>query len=151
MNAAHIHPMIVHFPIVLLLSLAVFDLIAGFLGYNLAGGAVGNVSGGLSVLGGASAVIAYIFGGMALDIAEAGGFHSEIAEIHEGLGTAVAAAFGIWALLRAFAWWRGLNLSGAAGRIVPLIETAGAILVLATAWYGGQLVYTLGVNVAHGG
>ena len=41
MNAAHIHPMIVHFPIVLLLSLAVFDLIAGFLGYNLAGGAVG--------------------------------------------------------------------------------------------------------------
>lgn len=151
MNAAHIHPMIVHFPIVFLLTLAAFDLIAGFLGYNLAEGAVGAVSGGLSVLGGAGAVIAYFFGDMALEIAEAGGFHSEIAEIHESLGMTVAIAFGIWALLRAFAWWRGFNLSGALGRIVPLIETAGAVLVLATAWYGGQLVYTLGVNVMHGG
>ncbi len=151
MNAAHIHPMIVHFPIVFLLTLAAFDLIAGFLGYDLAQGAVGNVSTGLSVLGGAGAVVAFFFGDMALEIAEAGGFSSEIAEIHESLGTAVAAVFGIWAVLRAFAWWRGFNLSGALGKTVPLVEIAGAVLVLATAWYGGQLVYSLGVNVAHGG
>jgi uncharacterized membrane protein len=32
---------------------------------------------------------------------------------------------------------------------VSLIEVAGAALVVVTAYYGGQLVYDLGVNVAH--
>jgi uncharacterized membrane protein len=32
---------------------------------------------------------------------------------------------------------------------VSLVEVAGAALVIATAYYGGQLVYDLGVNVVH--
>jgi uncharacterized membrane protein len=31
---------------------------------------------------------------------------------------------------------------------VPVVEVAGAMLVTATAYYGGLLVYDLGVNVA---
>jgi uncharacterized membrane protein len=31
-----------------------------------------------------------------------------------------------------------------------VIEVAGTILLLVTAYYGGQLVFDLGVNVLHG-
>lgn len=144
----HVHPMLVHFPIVFILLLAAFDVIAVIAGASITGRTVaGGISTAIAVLAGISAVAAWIFGGMALDFAEAGGFSSDIAEIHESLGTFVAIGFAIWALIRAFAWWRNLQPGRGAQAIVAVIEVAGAALVLATAWYGGQLVYDLGVNV----
>ena len=98
---------------------------------------------------GAFAVASYFFGDMALEIAESGGFHSDIAEAHEALGEAVAVAFAIWALIRLGLWWRDLRLAGGGAFAVALVEVAGAALVVVTAYYGGQLVYDLGVNVAH--
>ncbi len=146
----HIHPILVHFPIVFILTLATFDLIATLRGAPVTGrSAIGSVSAGLAVLAGAFAVVTYFFGDMALEIAEGHGFHSEIAEIHEGLGTTTAVVFGIWALVRAFLWWRDTRLTGGVAAIVPVLEVLGAALVVATAYYGGQLVYDLGVNVGH--
>ena len=145
----HIHPMLIHFPIVFFLSLAAFDLIAAFRGVSVTGrSTAGTISFGLAVLAGLSALAAYFFGGIALDIAESGGFHSDVAEIHEGLGELTAIAFAIWAVLRGVAYWRNLRLSGKAAAITPVIELAGVALVIATAYYGGQLVFDLGVNVA---
>src|SRR4051812_16982237 len=95
----HIHPILVHFPIVFFITLAVVDLVATLRGQVTTGrGALGNVSLGLSLAAGVFAVCAFFFGGMALDFAESGGFHSDIAEMHEALGEATAAAFAIWAL-----------------------------------------------------
>jgi uncharacterized membrane protein len=146
----HIHPILVHFPIVFFLSLAALDVIATARGNMVTGrGALGNLSSGLAVLSGGFAVAAFLFGGMALDVAESGGFHSDIAETHEGLGTFTAVAFAVWALVRVFLWWRDIRVSRALSGAVSLLEVAGAILVVATAYYGGQLVYDLGVNVAH--
>lgn len=146
----HIHPILVHFPIVFFITLAAVDLVAALRGRIVTGrGALGNLSAGLAVAAGAFAVAAYFFGDAALEIAEDGGFHSDIAEIHEGLGETTAAAFAIWALIRVFLWWRDLRFSGAGALAVSLVEVAGAVLVVATAYYGGQLVYDLGVNVAH--
>jgi uncharacterized membrane protein len=145
----HIHPMLVHFPIVLIFLLAGFDVVATFLGYSVSGRtAAGNLSTGLAVLAGLSAVAAYYFGGLALDFAEAGGFSSEVAEIHEGLGEMVALAFAVWALIRAFLWFRDVRMVRPAAFVLPLVAVAGAVLVSMTASYGGRLVFELGVNVA---
>jgi uncharacterized membrane protein len=146
----HIHPILVHFPIVFILCLAAFDLLATARGHVITGrGAAGNLSTGLAVLAGGFAVVAFLFGGMALDIAESGGFHSDVAEIHEGLGTTVAVAAAVWGLARLVLWWRDLRFGRTVAGLVSLVEIGGAGLVLATAFYGGQLVYDLGVNVAH--
>jgi uncharacterized membrane protein len=149
LSLAHIHPMLVHFPIVFFLSLAVLDAIATLRGVPVTGrSAIGNVSTGLALLAGVFAIVTYIFGDMALEMAEAGGFHSQVAEIHEGLGQATAAAFAIWAIVRIVAWWRNANLRGGGAAALALVELAGAGVVTATAYFGGQLVYDLGVNVA---
>jgi uncharacterized membrane protein len=149
---AHIHPMLVHFPIVFFLSLAAFDVIAALRGANVTGRSVaGTISFVLALLAGLSAIAAYVFGAIALDTAEAGGFHSNVAEIHEGLGGMTAAVFVIWALVRAFVYWRNIRLSGKAAAAAPIIEIAGVVLVVATAYFGGKLVFDLGVNVAHVG
>ena len=146
----HIHPMLVHFPIVFFLTLAVFDIVAAWRGAALTGrSVVANVSAGLAFLAGAFAIVTYFFGDMALEIAESGGFHSQIAEIHEGLGTTTAIAFAVWALVRAFLWWRDIRVGATVAKAIVGLEVAGAALVVATAYYGGQLVYDLGVNVAH--
>ncbi len=151
-SIAHIHPMLVHFPIVFFLTLAFVDTIATLRGVPVTGrGGIGNVSTGLALAAGLFAIVTYIFGDMALEFAEAGGFHSDVAEIHEHLGMATAAAFAVWAMVRVVAWWRNANVRGGGAVLLTLIELAGAGVVLATAYYGGELVYGLGVNVAHAG
>ena len=83
----HIHPLLVHFPIVLIVLLVAFDWIASLRGIPVTGRTpAGNASTAFAVLAGIAALAAFYFGGVALDIAEAGGFHSDVAEIHEGLG-----------------------------------------------------------------
>lgn len=145
----HIHPMIVHFPIVLVFIMVAFDLLATVFGYSVSGRtACGNVSTGLAVLAAISAVIAFVFGGLALDHAEAAGFSSEVAEIHESLGGYVAMALVAWAVIRAVFWFRDWRVVGGQALVFPAVAIAGAVLVSATAYYGGQLVFDLGVNVA---
>jgi uncharacterized membrane protein len=151
-SIAHIHPMLVHFPIVFFLTLAFVDTIATLRGVPVTGrGGIGNVSTGLALAAGLFAIVTYIFGDMALEFAESGGFHSDVAEIHEHLGMATAAAFAVWAIIRVVAWWRNAHVRGGGAALLTLIELAGAGVVLATAYYGGQLVYDLGVNVANAG
>jgi uncharacterized membrane protein len=140
--------MLVHFPIVFIFVLAAFDLIATLRGARVTGRtAAGNVSTALAVMAALFAVAAYYFGGAALDHAEAAGFSSEVAEIHEGLGETVAIALSAWAIIRAFLWWRDTRIEGPVSVAFPLAAIAGAGLVAVTAYYGGQLVFDLGVNV----
>jgi len=144
----HIHPMLVHFPIVFVFVLAAFDVVATLRGATVTGRtAAGHVSTGLALGAAVFAVLTMFFGDMALSYAEAGGFSSDVAEVHEGLGTMVAVAMSVWALIRAFLWWRDTRLSGLASVAMPVVAVAGAGLVTATAYYGGLLVYDLGVNV----
>ncbi len=145
----HIHPMLVHFPIVLIMLLAAFDVVATLRGQSVTGRTVaGNVSTTLALLTGLFAVATFVFGGMALDVAEAGGFHSDVAEIHESLGEVVAIAAALYAAVRVFLWYRNISIRGGAAWLMPVTAIAGTALVTATAYFGGQLVYELGVNVA---
>jgi uncharacterized membrane protein len=148
-QAQHIHPLIVHFPIVLICLMVALDWIASLRGVSVTGrNPAANASVALAVLAGAAALIAYYFGGIALDHAEAGGFHSDIAEIHEGLGETTAMLLAGWAAVRALLWFRDIRIGNPIAFLVPVVQTAGLGLVVATAYYGGQLVYDLGVNVA---
>ncbi len=145
-----IHPMIIHFPIVFILCLAAFDVIAAARGHSVTGrNTAGNISTALMVLAALSAVAAMMFGDLALSYAESKGFSSNVAEIHESLGGAVAATFGVWAVVRALLWWRDTRVSGAMAYAVALVAVVGAGLAATTAYFGGQLVYDLGVNVAN--
>jgi uncharacterized membrane protein len=144
----HIHPILVHFPIVLIYTLVAIDLVA------LAGGSAvtgksgaGTISTFVALAAGVFAIGTWFFGGLALDHAEAAGFSSDIAEIHESLGGITAFAFLIWGLVRLALWIRNREFR-AVTITIPLIEIGGAVLVTATAYYGGLLVYELGVNVA---
>lgn len=144
----HIHPMLVHFPIVLVFVLAAFDLIATARGASVTGRSIaGNISTAVAVGSAIFAVATWYFGGLALDHAEAGGFSSDVAEIHESLGMTVAGALSVWAAIRTFMWWRDMRASGVVKFAMPVVALAGAGLVTVTAYYGGLLVYELGVNV----
>jgi uncharacterized membrane protein len=144
-----IHPLVVHFPIVFFLSLAVLDTVALFRSTPIDGrGSFANLSAGLAVLAGLAAVAAYSFGDAALEVALASGINEARLETHELLGTTTAIVLGIWGLARAFIWWRQLPISR--GKIwgVVFAELAVSLLIIITAYYGGQLVYDFGVNVA---
>jgi len=145
----HIHPMLVHFPIVFFLTLAALDSVAVFRGASITGrSAVGNIAAGLAVLSALGAISAFALGDAALEIAQAGGFMSEVGEIHETLGTVTVVLFSAWAALRVYLWMKDITISGAKVWMMLLVEAGGAAIVLTTAFYGGTLVYELGVNVA---
>ena len=144
----HLHPMIVHFPIVLIFLVAGFELIAVSLGRTVTGRtASGNFAVGLLGLAAAASVLAFYLGDIALSFAEAGGFESDIAETHETLGKYVAITLVIWAIIRGVLWWRNVKIERPVAYVFPVISILGAALVSWTAYYGGQLVFDLGVNV----
>jgi len=148
-SIAHIHPSVVHFPIVFFLTLAAFDALAAVRGTSLAGrSGAANMSAGLALLAGLSAIVAFGFGDIAYDIARDAGFPEARLETHEALGTWMAILLLAWAVARSYLWWRGSALVDRYKMAVVGLEIAGAVLIIATAYFGGQLVYNLGVNVA---
>lgn len=146
----HIHPMIVHFPIVFGLSLAAFDLIARLRGNPIGGrGTMANISVSLALLAGISAMIAATFGDMSLGVALAKGGPVAALDFHDMLGSTTSTVLAVWAALRAAGWWFRVPLDGLRGAAVVAVELAFCALILATAFYGGQLVYEYGVAISH--
>lgn len=141
--------MIVHFPIVLIFLVAGFEVVAMATSHTVTGRtASGNLAVGLLTLAAISAIAAFFLGDFALSYAEANGFESDVAEVHETLGRFVMIGLSLWALIRIGLWWRDVRIAAPLGYLVPLVSILGAGLVTWTAYYGGQLVFDLGVNVA---
>ena len=144
-----IHPMLVHFPIVFLITAVVLDILVLLTRKDLsARQGLPLVALAALLLGTLSAGLAAIFGDMALDKAVAKGFALEPLETHETLALITIAVFGFYSLLRLWAMWRKHRLAGGRGWIAVSLGIAGAVLLIITAYYGGELVYHLGVNVA---
>jgi len=143
----HIHPIFVHFPIVLIFIVSAIDIICFWHDRDVTiRSGTGTISSFLALAAGVFAVATWYLGGLALDVAEAGGFSSEVAEMHEGLGGLTALTFLVWGMIRLTLWIRNRSIRSMAIAI-PLTEIAGSVLVTVTAYYGGMLVYDLGVNV----
>jgi uncharacterized membrane protein len=147
-DPAHIHPMVVHFPIVLLMLAVAVQWLVLIRGGDLsAHDCLSNLTLATLALGALSAVVAAFFGDVALDKAVALGFPAGPLETHEAFGITTMSVFLAITAVQAFAWWRGIGLSGRRGWILASIGTVGVILLVVTAFFGGHLVYEIGVNV----
>ncbi|WP_339645650.1 DUF2231 domain-containing protein [uncultured Porticoccus sp.] len=146
------HPLVVHFPIVFALLLAIFDAGASLRGAPIGGrAAVANVSTAIALCAGVFAAIAFVFGDLAFDVALGKGTPLAVLETHEELGKLTAAVLFAWAVVRSIIWWRNLTLSRNLSWVVVIIEFVVAGLIVATAYFGGQLVYEFGVGVSAAG
>jgi len=145
----HIHPMLVHFPIVLLLTAAIIDALILFHKDNdlAARNCLARTGLAALLLGTAFAIIAAAFGDMALDIAIDKGFDKAPLTEHEGLAGLTIGVFGVLALGQLIAAWRGIHLGGKPGKLFLAAILLGCALLIVTAYHGGGLVYELGVNV----
>jgi len=146
-DIAHIHPMLVHFPLALfpvVLGIQFYTLIRG---QNLFGQECAHSSAlGLLTLAAVAAVAAATFGDMALDKAVASGVKLSLLESHEDLGQVSAILLVLMAL--AGGWLFKVQApSMKVSWAFWLTGVAVFVVLLLTAWHGGQLVYDLGVNV----
>lgn len=148
-SIAIIHPMLVHFPIVFLITAVAMDIILLLTKKDLTSRQCLPMI-GLSalLLGTLSAGLAAIFGDIALDQAVSLGFPIGPLETHETLALITVAVFSFHCLLRLLALWRRYPLRGSIGWISVLPGMVGVVLLIFTAYYGGELVYHFGVNVA---
>ncbi|HED19296.1 MAG TPA: DUF2231 domain-containing protein [Gammaproteobacteria bacterium] len=148
-DIAHIHPMLVHFPIVLLLIAVAIDFVVLLKKGDLAAKDCLPTSGlAALVLAALAAIAAASFGDIALDKAVELGFNKAALEQHEELGlTTLWILLGL-ALWQMFARWRGMQLKATMGWVFFAVSLAGTAVLLTAAYFGGELVYSLGVNVA---
>jgi len=148
-NVAHIHPMLVHFPIVFFITGV---LISGYV--LLRKGDLGErsclVMTGFSALacGITFALAAAFFGDIALDTAVDAGFAAAPLEEHETLAVVTMVIFGALTLIQGFFLRRKLELKNRNGWIFVGVGLLGLVMLLSTAYHGGNLVYELGVNVS---
>jgi uncharacterized membrane protein len=148
MPIEHIHPMIVHFPIVLVIMAALFDLWALTLARPVGDTPIArNLATAMTAGAGITAVAAYFFGDMALDVAMSRGFTDAQLESHEGWGTTTAIALAAIALVRLVMWRRRLDRKRGGAMLATAMSLAAVFLVAVTAYFGGHLVYDLGVNI----
>jgi len=148
MQVQYIHPMLVHFPIVLLLLAVALDVVIVGRGGDLAARrCVSGTALAMLVLGAVAAAVAAMFGDMALDVARAHGFPAPPLERHADLGITTMVFFSVLALARLFAWWRRIPLAGGRGWGLVVLGLVGVGILITTAWFGGELVYHIGVNV----
>jgi len=146
-NIAHIHPMLIHFPLALLPVALGAQLLAIIKGQGLFKHSCLSATGVvLIVIAAAGAIVAAVFGDIALDQAVASGVPLASMETHEELGQLSAILLSVLAVAELW-FYRKASDSTAINRGGWIAGLAVLILLLITAWFGGQLVYELGVNV----
>ncbi|HEY9857243.1 MAG TPA: DUF2231 domain-containing protein [Stenomitos sp.] len=141
MTLASLHPLVVHFPIALLISALAFDLV-GVLWKREAFTSAGFYA---QVLGALGAIASVITGNQAEEAVEDLKGLAETLETHERLGQ-----ISMWATLLA------VIVRGYLIRRAPLgprlraamlvVSLALALLVAASGFYGGKLVYEFGAG-----
>jgi len=147
-NIAHIHPMLVHFPLALLPVALATQMLALYKGQWLFErhclSTMGIV---LIVIAAIMAIVAVIFGDVALDQAIASGVSLSKLENHEELGKLSGVLLFVLAVAEVWIY-RQTNSNKDVNWIFWFAGFVVLLLLLGTAWFGGQLVYEQGVNVA---
>ncbi len=136
-----IHPMIVHFPIALLLASWLFDLLA----LRWRREQFRETSLSLLVLGVLAAVAAVVTGHFAEEAVEhAGNIPKQAIETHEELAFAVLWVFVGLLGLRLVSYWEVMRERPA---LVLGLGLAGSLLLVVASYFGGDLVYRYGAGV----
>jgi uncharacterized membrane protein len=147
-DPAHIHPMLVHFPIVYFITAAVIFLVLAAKSDNLAARESLPLTGCAAlILGLFMAYLAAFFGDVALDIAVARGFDKAPMEHHELMAMVTITVFTLLAVVLLTAIWKKIPLTGRRAWCFFAAGAVGIVLLLVTAYLGGDLVYRIGVNV----
>ncbi len=136
----HLHPMLVHFPIALLITSVLFDAIgAAFRQDSLREGALWLL--GLGLLGGLGAVLS---GDMAEEVVEKAGIAEALLERHETWAFVTMGIFGVLFVGRVFLRNHFTTLTLAIYLVIALI---GIGTLSVTGYFGGDLVYEHGAGV----
>lgn len=146
-DIAHIHPMLVHFPLALFPVALAAQLLIVFRGDGLfSRSCLSSTAMVLIVLAALAAILAAVFGDMALDQALSTGVPLASLETHEELGQLTAILLSALAVIELWFYRKARNTAVLDWGFL-LLGVAMLTLLLSTAWFGGQLVYDLGVNV----
>ena len=137
------HPMIVHFPIALIITGFLIDIVGLFFRRVSILPRMSTVLYGLGALG---AIFSVISGESAAETVEVAGQASAILADHEDIGEITMWFFSIYALLRIVLWWQSFRLT----YWIPLAVIGGIGLVplYQASSFGGRLVYERGIGVA---
>lgn len=137
-----LHPLLVHFPIALLIAALLFDL----LGWWRRRDSFTEAALGIQALGVVGVILGVVSGNQAEEAVEhLPGIH-EVLERHETLGQVLLwVGLGVVAL-RVFLLWRRQRGTGTKALMVAL-SLGLAVLVGVTGYYGGRLVYEFGAGV----
>lgn len=146
-NMAHIHPMLVHFPLTIIFLVIAAEWVALLRGDNLGEHrCLVNTALALLVLAALAAILAAVFGDIAMDIALDKGFTKDPIEEHASWGITTAIFFTVLALVQSVLWWRR-RINRMLSWIFFVIGVLAAGSATIAAYHGGELVYKLGVNV----
>lgn len=142
--APNLHPLVIHFPIVLLITAAAVDLIdAVFERPDW----LGTVATSLYVTGAAAAVAAYLTGLQAASTVFVPGMAHPIVDDHRNWALVTAWYFAGVALVRVAAWRVGVPRARSHRLWLLAAGVVGVLLVQQTADRGARLVYEHGVGV----
>ena len=140
----NVHPLLIHFPIVLLVLGVLVDVVALATAQRKA---IRDLATVLIVLGALSLVPTYLAGRQAADLVTSPFARTDalLSEHADAAWLTLWAFLGI-ATLRVAVAWRG-RLGGKLHGALVVMGAAGLFLLVETADHGGQLVYDLGVGV----
>jgi uncharacterized membrane protein len=142
--APNIHPLLVHFPISLLVAAVVVDLVAIIVPRPPR---LSAASAGLYVAGAVGALAAYVSGLQASQAVFIPGMAHEVVEQHRRLALITAWYFGIAALVRLVLLRRDFPRLRIQRLLLLAIGLVGIAILYETADRGAQLVYRHGVGV----
>lgn len=155
-----LHPLIVHFPIALLLVAPLFVLLGGILELRAAGRGRPYLGAALLLLalGTAATFVAIETGEAAGKLADRSDAVNAVLERHESLAETTRVVFSVLTVILAAillvprAFRRELPRAATAGLLAAFIVSysAGAVLLANTAHNGGRLVHELGTRAAMG-
>ena len=144
--APNAHPLLIHFPIVLILLAALVDVV----NVGAASDSLGRAGVGLYVLGAVSALATFFTGRSAAATVYLPGMAHGLVSDHRLWGLATTVTFGVFAVARVAV--RFLRRPRTLGHRVVLVALSLilALLVEQTAERGARLVYEQGVGVIPG-
>ena len=145
---AYLHPMLVHFPLVLMPLVVLLQIVGLIRGVPLFGrDCLARSLWWLTLAAALGALAAALLGDPALDIAVERGFPEAKLEDHEALGQTSAGLMLALAFIHGLLYLRQTPSRGGPGLTLLIVSSGILLILLTTAFYGGNLVYALGVNV----
>jgi len=142
--APNLHPLVIHFPIVLLITAAAVDLLDAVFERPAW---LGTIATSLYAAGAAEAVAAYLTGVQAAATVFIPGMAHPAITDHRSWAVVTTWYFGIVAVARVSAWFAGFPRARSHRVVLLLVGLVGVVLLQQTAERGARLVYQHGVGV----